>query len=263
MQATFHIKRERIQHFHMERYQRLGGSFHFHSHIELLLLHRGEAEVCINEARIPLHENELAMVAGYEAHKFLSLTDNVDCTILFIPAFLCPDFVEALRNKTSRFPVVRDAAAMARITGAVTELSREGLNAIEQNGYIHVILGTVLGQIGLEERVAPPETELPDRLLFYINEHYKEDISAESIAQAMGYSRNHLSRSFRASLHVGLGRYINTVRLKNAVMLMRENKGSITDCALESGFPSLRTFYRVFAEEFGCSPREYLKRECF
>ena len=29
----------------------------------------------------------------------------------------------------------------------------------------------------------------------------------------------------------------------------------------ESGFGSLRTFYRVFAEEFGCSPREYLRRE--
>jgi AraC-like DNA-binding protein len=43
-------------------------------------------------------------------------------------------------------------------------------------------------------------------------------------------------------------------------MLMREKRMSITDCAMESGFGSLRTFYRVFEEEFGCSPHEYLKQ---
>lgn len=47
------------------------------------------------------------------------------------------------------------------------------------------------------------------------------------------------------------------VRLKNALMLMHEGKHTLTYCALESGFNSVRTFYRAFSEEFDCTPKEY------
>ncbi|MBQ7089957.1 MAG: helix-turn-helix transcriptional regulator, partial [Clostridia bacterium] len=40
---------------------------------------------------------------------------------------------------------------------------------------------------------------------------------------------------------------------------MKDPQNSIMDCAFESGFSSVRTFYRAFAAEFGCSPKEYRK----
>ena len=164
----------------------------------------------------------------------------------------------AVRKRTA---VVRNPEAMEQIRQAVGRLSTEGLNSVEQTGWLHVLLGTVLGQLDFQQREEHREQDLPSRLLLYIGEHFREEISAESIAQAFGYSGDHLAKSFRSCFRMGIARYINTLRLKNAVVLMRENKRSITDCALESGFGSLRTFYRVFAEEFGCSPREYLRRE--
>lgn len=261
MQATFHVKREQIHHFHVERYRRLGGSLHFHSHIELLLLHGGEAEVWINDKRVLIQKNEMAIVPSYAAHRFRSVTEQTECTILFVPTFLCSDFIEALRNKSIKSPVIREARAMEKIRDAAAELERGDLNAIEQTGYIHVILGTVLKQLELQENHLPQEAALPEKLLFYVNEHYKEDITPADVAQALGYSVNHLSKCFRAHFQIGLGSYLNTLRLKNAVMLMREKQMSITDCAMESGFGSLRTFYRAFLQEFGCTPREYLKQE--
>ena len=77
----------------------------------------------------------------------------------------------------------------------------------------------------------------------------------------MGYSPNYVAESFRSCFQMGLSRYINTVRLKNAMALMRKGEKNVTECAMESGFSSLRTFYRVFTEELGCTPREYLKTE--
>ena len=47
------------------------------------------------------------------------------------------------------------------------------------------------------------------------------------------------------------------LRLRETVLLMRAGKMSITACALESGFGSMRSFYRAFREEFGCTPKEY------
>jgi len=52
--------------------------------------------------------------------------------------------------------------------------------------------------------------------------------------------------------------YVNILRLRNALLLMKNRKHTHTYCALESGFPSVRTFYRVFQSEMHCSPREYL-----
>lgn len=260
MQATFHIKRERIAHFHMEHYKRLEGSLHFHSHVELLLMRQGTAEVWINDAKETVHEGQLAVVPGFVPHHFESNGNTVACTDLFIPSFLCPEFAEALGSKEILSHIVRDQQAMERIKKAVSELEREGLNPIEQSGHIRVILGTVLDQLTLGAAAPQRDSTLPTKLLLYINEHYSEDISTATLAQALGYSPNHISKCFRTCFHVGLSHYINTVRLRHAVVLMRE-RNSITDCALESGFPSLRTFYRFFAQELGCAPREYLKRE--
>ena len=69
-----------------------------------------------------------------------------------------------------------------------------------------------------------------------------------------------ISKFFKAKFNVTLVRYLTVIRLKNAVMLLHENKNSVTYCALESGFSSMRTFYRAFSEEFSCSPKEYFSR---
>ena len=263
MQAFFHIRREQIRRFHIERYQGLGNGnrLHFHSHIEILLINRGEAKVWINDTVERLCAGELAVVPSYATHQFIAPRDTVDCTILFIPTFLCPGFMEAVSSKHALHPLIRVPEAFEKVQNAVSELERKDLNPIEQTGYIHVILGTLLRYVTFAEGGPEGNTDLPARLLLYINEHFKEEISVDRIAKEMGYSRNYIAESFRASFHVGISRYINTVRLKNALSLMRENKGNITDCAMESGFSSLRTFYRVFTEELGCTPREYLKTE--
>ena len=260
MQATFYKHREQLQHFHRENYSKLVGVFHFHSPIELLWVRRGTAQVWIDGSRFTVRENELAVVLSYEAHQFSSGTDG-EYSSLFIPVFLCTEFMEMVRHRKICQPIVRDPQVMEQIRYAADRLSTEGRNPVEQTGWIHVLLGTVLDQLDFQEREKPREEDLPARLLVYIGEHYREELSAESIAQKYGYSADHLAKSFRSCFHMGIGQYINTLRLKNAVMLMREKKRSITDCALESGFGSLRTFYRVFDEEFGCSPREYLRRE--
>ena len=261
MQATFHIKRERMQHFHIEHYRQMDGFLHFHSPIEILLVRKGVAEVWIGGEYALLRANDIAVVPSYEAHQFHSAGEGAECTDLFIPPHLCPAFSEAMQYKRAHHPFLRDGQTAQQIRTAAKELEREDLNSIEQQGYIQVILGAVLRSLTLEELHTPQDTDLPTKLLFYIHEHYKEEITTVTLARALGYSPSHLAKAFRTRFRLCIGQYVNTVRLKNAVMLMRKGGRSMTDCALESGFLSLRTFYRVFAEEFGCAPRDYLKQE--
>jgi AraC-like DNA-binding protein len=52
--------------------------------------------------------------------------------------------------------------------------------------------------------------------------------------------------------------YINGLRCRHALELLREKNTTITDIALASGFDSTRTFYRAFQRCFGCTPNESL-----
>ncbi len=262
MKAYLNTAREQVENIIIENYKKLAGSsFHFHSPIELLFVKKGEARVWIGDTETVIAENELGVVLSYETHRFLSLGEGGEYTILFVSPNVCPEFAEAIRHKNAHTPAIRDDEGVNSIKYALDKLENYKLNAIEQRGYINVILGTLLRRIGLEDACDLRDSALSTKLFFYITEHYKEDISVDMIAQAIGYGRQHLSKCFRANFQTSINDYINTLRLKNAVVMMRDKRNSITDCALESGFGSMRSFYRVFANEFGCSPREYVKRE--
>ena len=262
MQAFFHIRREQIRRLHTEHYTTLNNRRpHFHSHIEIVLIHKGSAEVSVNGIPSILQSGELMMLPSYATHQFSAPQDTVDCTVLFVPTFLCHDFMEAIAGKQAQDLIVRDPEAVRMAQIALEKLEEGDLNDIEQTGYLHVILGTLLRHLPFEECKTPGAADLPTRLLFYINEHFREDLTVVQIARAMSYSQNYVAESFRSRFQTGISHYINTVRLNNALTLMRENDRTITDCAMESGFSSLRTFYRVFSEELGCTPREYLKNE--
>ena len=53
--------------------------------------------------------------------------------------------------------------------------------------------------------------------------------------------------------------YINAYRLKIAVSLLKNSREQIMDIALETGFPTLSHFNRVFKKEYNCSPRDFRK----
>ena len=95
------------------------------------------------------------------------------------------------------------------------------------------------------------------KILLYISQNFREELSLSSIAAAMGYNPSYLSRAFKNSFQIGLNRYITMVRLREAIQLMKDGSKSVLACALESGFRSSRTFYRAFYEAFHCTPKEY------
>ena len=127
-------------------------------------------------------------------------------------------------------------------------------------GYIHVILGLVMDKIFLDTDAQSHDSLIPSKMLLYVNENFRSEITLDTLASKFGYHKSYVSRYFKQCFQVGFCEYLSAVRLKNAMILMNEQKHSITHCAMESGFNSMRTFYRVFRDEFGCSPGDYLDR---
>ena len=256
MQAEFGIEREKQNVLFYKTYTDTKGRFQFHSQIEIMIVDEGELEVVINDKKRLLKAGEASVALSYDAHAYNTPNTSVS-SMLIIPTYFCEEFISAMKNKRVTNPFICDPDTVQKINWFYSEIKTGALNEIVLKGYVYAILGIVMECLSFEDAQKSIDPDFSSSLLFYINENYKKDISLTGVAAHFGYSRSYVSRFFKSCFNIGFNQYITVIRLKNALSLLQEKKHSITYCALESGFNSVSTFYRVFQQEFGCSPKEY------
>ncbi len=95
----------------------------------------------------------------------------------------------------------------------------------------------------------------------YIEKHFTEpDLSLSSVADALGYNDKYLSHLLKTRLGAGFSEYLKNLRLRCAILLMRQGVSSVKNIAILSGFSDPLYFSKVFRQEFGESPREYIEK---
>ena len=94
-------------------------------------------------------------------------------------------------------------------------------------------------------------------VLEFIDSHYMEDLELDSIAASIGFSKFHFSRLFKQYTNYTFCNYLTRRRLLAAKALLEQPNLSITEIALQSGFPSISTFNRAFKQQNNCTPSEY------
>ena len=259
MKAEFGIIREKDNNLFYKEYTNDKGVFHFHSQIELYFVDEGEMEIYVNNKGMTVKEGEMSVALSYDAHSYKTPLHSRS-SVFIIPLYMCEEFIKAIEHKRVTNPFITDKDVVTKIKSLVKEIDFTTINEIKLAGYIYLILGLVMESIGFETTQDLHNPDLSSKILLYINENFTKEISLSSLAAEFGYSESYLSRYFKSYFNISLNQYITIIRLKNALMLMHEKKNTLTYCAFESGFGSMRTFYRVFFNEFGCSPKEYMKK---
>lgn len=85
--------------------------------------------------------------------------------------------------------------------------------------------------------------------------------NGEAARKLVGIPRNRFVPFVKRYTGVRFLKYLNKFRLYHAARLLQENPDyGIETVARESGIPALRSFYRLFLEEFGVTPMEYRKK---
>ena len=94
-------------------------------------------------------------------------------------------------------------------------------------------------------------------ILNYINEHFAEDISINTLATLCDYSEYHFMRFFKK--HIGLTciQYINNLRLEKASILLTSSNMPITNISLDVGFDNLSYFNKLFKRKYKLTPKEF------
>ncbi len=101
--------------------------------------------------------------------------------------------------------------------------------------------------------------EAVDQSLNFIEEHLKEDIATEYLADSVGLSPFYFQRLFRRLVKKPIQEYVKLRRLARAVEALKDSEQRILDIALEYGFSGHGNFTRAFKETYGITPEEYRK----
>ena len=104
---------------------------------------------------------------------------------------------------------------------------------------------------------ASKECELIRR---YIDNHFKEDLTLDHLAELAHLNKYYLSHSFRREFGTSPISYLISRRLDESRFLLRETDYSLSLIAEILGFSSLSYFSQCFRREEGSSPTEYRRQ---
>ena len=96
--------------------------------------------------------------------------------------------------------------------------------------------------------------------LAHVHAHIGQDFSIDALARRAGMSRAVFDRQFKAATLLSPLRYIKTLRLNQASMLIARGE-RISDAATAVGYHNSSQFSREFKRKFGASPREWAKHD--
>ena len=97
------------------------------------------------------------------------------------------------------------------------------------------------------------------RIIEYIDHHYKEDLSRTILADMVYLSADHLARIFKKETGETLVKYITDKRINAAKELLSDTKTPIAQVASEVGYDNYSYFTKIFKEKTGFSPGDYRK----
>ncbi|RIX59754.1 AraC family transcriptional regulator [Paenibacillus nanensis] len=265
--GTFRVSRRKADSHHMP-------ASHFHSTYEIYYLMSGKREFFIRDTTLSINEGEVVIIAPNVLHRTTNAKQPKHERLIINmheQLFSADDsHKEALKPLFERDYVVVNASLRDRLS--IESVARAILEEmLEQGPGFELFAQTLAVQLLIiccrHVKLSPMEpqaslTPMHDRIseiVRFINEHYMEDLSLHSLADRFYISPYHLSRSFKEVTGFTFVEYVNSVRIKEAIKLLRGSAMKVNLIARKVGFGSVTHFGRVFKSVTGNAPKYYRK----
>lgn len=245
---------------------------HWHEHLELLFIEKGEALFECGRTPIAVRPGDLVVVNSNELHYGVSRSDDLlYYAIIIDPALLDSASPGAAETKfiapirQNRLLLRNHIRGDRRITECTLSIIRElelrefGYELAVKAGLFRLLAlllrghgATVLSQAEQSRRIRTVERFAP--VLRHIDTYYRQPVTVEELAELAGLSRYHFSRLFKELTGHTVSEYVNAVRLDRAEYMLRHTALTVSQIASATGFSDLYYFSRTFKKHKKATP---------
>ena len=96
--------------------------------------------------------------------------------------------------------------------------------------------------------------------LEYIERHYDQRVSLETLARLTGFSPKYFCRYFRTIVHRSPIDYLNYYRIERAARLLAGDEMNVAEVAVHCGYADSSAFIKQFRKYKGTTPKQYKLR---
>ena len=266
MSILFRYRDDSIYAHHTIEEQPVPEQFTIHAHewMEILYIISGHGSYLVEGVQYPLEPGDIFIIRPGEMHKLNISPDEPyeRIAIHFAPdslssldpahTLLAP-FEDRSMGRLNRYTVAEDMDGLLRIP--FTNFSFDNVPNIRLNLFARLvqILTHLDGQFHIMKQHLPAETR--NELVGYVYQHLFEDISVQSVADAMHLSRSQVNRIFQQVTGTTMWKYVTAKRLLAARAMIQRGE-SANDACTACGFTDYSSFFRAYRSYFGHSPRE-------
>lgn len=244
------------------RYKNLHNLPHWHTEHELIFVSEGRAELMVNNSFFTLTAGMCAFVKGEEIHYIKSDAESVTGIVKMDAAYV----KGIIQQKSLVCPVLSGDYAIDSVFSQMeTELK-------EKKEYYDTIVDSIITKL-VAEIFRKEETCADESLSAESDRKYKElleliadsfaYITFEEAAAYMKLSKPYFSKWFQRISGMTFTRYLNMLKVTDAVGKILEGEMDMTQISISCGFGTIRNFNRVFKELTGYSPKQLPKNYVF
>ncbi len=248
---------------------------HHHDFYELYFLINGDVTYTIESRQYHVHPGDLLLISPRELHQICIRPEMsaYERYVLWVDPQLLSKYSTSLSDLTRNLdPAGPIQGNLLRIKpedhGKLHKLFELLWQECESDSYgsdllrqslliqLLVIINRMADRSSVKYEEASHSSKAVSQVVEYINSHYSEPLSLDSLAELVYVSKYHLSHEFNRQVGTSVYRYIQKKRLLIARQLLAQGSRPNEVYSI-CGFGDYAGFYRAFKGEYGISPREY------
>lgn len=255
--------------------------FHWHPELEVSYIYEGTAQFHIDYDYFDSQAGDIILIRPNGMHSIhpKGRERQVSDTLQFHLDLIGHSYLDTvslrylqpLQNSTYKFiPIIKpDMMGYAEIKDCLFEIFK----LIKEKGrHFELLLKAKLNEfiyllfyyryvIRKTTDDAYRKNEKIRQLIDYINQHYDQTLSIETLAKRMGYSKTHFMTVFKKQTGTSCTEFIIQVRLSKACEELINTSASILEIATNVGFNNLSNFNRQFKRYYQLTPSQYRRKE--
>lgn len=260
------------------------GVLHKHKFIEIVYVVSGSATHIMGEKKYAVKRGDVSIVNPDETHAFVpdKTTDEpfVAYDLMFTPDFvdnscLSDDGFSKLGKSFlfySLFPDSGDFKERFNLIegcgyelGSVFEKIYDEYKG-EKCGYVNLIrlyIAEIVIRLSrkIEDtekgRLTSSQKQIVMEIIKYIEKNYSIKIHSDEIASRLFFNKNYISRLFKQETGLSIHEFVRKIRMKETIKRLEETDDIISDIAADCGFNDMKSFYQMFRNYTGCTPKAY------
>lgn len=146
-----------------------------------------------------------------------------------------------------------------------TASSESYIRDVQLNTILSELIGLLFAETIYEENEKPVSTSTGStaainvgEIKSYIDTHYQEPLTLESLADHFHFSKHYIARIFKATFGLSVGSYIQLVRIGKSKELLRFTLLTVEQISYECGYGGDSNYFsRVFKKVEGVSPSDF------